>query len=137
MSSKVAALAKTAGGLPDVSMMNQEQFEKFLATFQQSFPAPLNKDYGYSIIVLSHGFVYIGDITMVGEELTIGRALNIRQWGTSKGLGQLAVEGPQKDTVLDRCGTIYVPKLAVIHIMSVAKNAHDKWQKHPQLVGHI
>jgi hypothetical protein len=130
------ALAETS----DVQFLNQDQFKAFLAKLEElhttSFPAPMVKDYGYSIVVLSHGFVYAGDVTLVGEELVIGRPLNIRQWGTTKGLGQLAVEGPQKDTVLDRCGNIYAPKLALIHIMSVADLARKRWENRDELKGH-
>lgn len=124
----------------DVQFLNQDQFQQFLNRLddmmQRSFPAPLIKDYGYSIVVLSHGFVYVGDVSLVGEELIIGRPLNIRQWGTTKGLGQLAVEGPQKDTVLDRCGSIFAPKLALIHIMSVCDSARRRWDARDELKGH-
>lgn len=104
--------------------------------WQESFPAPMNKDYGYAIVVLSHGFVYVGDVSLVGEELTIGRALNVREWGTTKGLGQLAVEGPLKGTVLDRCGTIYAPKLALIHIMTVGDAPRKRWEARDELKSH-
>lgn len=132
------AMAKVAAN--DVQFLNQDQFETFLKEIDEmalrSFPAPLIKDYGYSIVVLSHGFVYAGDVSLVGEELVIGRPLNVRQWGTTKGLGQLAVEGPQKDTVLDRCGNIYAPKLALIHIMSVGDTARKRWEARDELKGH-
>lgn len=124
----------------DVQFLNQDQFDQFLKRFDEvmlrSFPAPLIKDYGYSIVVLSHGFVYVGDVSLVNDELIIGRPLNVRQWGTTKGLGQLAVEGPQKDTVLDRCGNIFAPKLALIHIMKVSDPAIRRWEARDELKGH-
>lgn len=117
---------------PLANCMSDAQFEAFM---DRAFPS-LTKDYGYAIVVLSHGFVYVGDVTLVGDELAIGRALNVRQWGTSKGLGQLTIEGPQKETVLDRCGGITAPRLALIHIMGVTPAAKKNWEKNPVLVGH-
>ncbi len=41
-------------------------------------------------------------------------AVVIRQWGTTKGIGQLALEGVQSGTVLDHCGTAMIPHHAVV-----------------------
>ncbi len=117
---------------PQANVMSDAQFDAFMG---RAFPH-LVKDYGYQIVVLSHGFVYVGDVSMVGEEISIGRALNVRQWGTTKGLGQLTIDGPQKETVLDRCGGITAPKLALIHMMKVTPQAQKNWEKNPILIGH-
>jgi hypothetical protein len=74
------------------------------------------------IVVLDRGFVYVGNVTENGENLVIENARNIRRWGTTKGLGQLAIEGPQSDTVLDPAGTVTAPKRAVIHTLACKTN---------------
>lgn len=126
-----APFTAPTGGLSD------EQFQHMLGEMRGWFaPAWEQKDYGFAIVVLSHGFVYAGDVSVVGEEVIIGRPLNIRHWGTTKGLGQLAVEGPQKDTQLDRCGTIHAPLLALIQIMNVIDSVKPKWEQHQMLKGH-
>lgn len=63
-------------------------------------------NHGFCIVVLDKGFVYVGNLTTDDKFITITDARNIRRWGTSKGLGQLALEGEQADTILDSVGTV-------------------------------
>jgi len=65
------------------------------------------------IVVLQRGWVVVGRVSKDGQELVIENASVIRRWGTAKGLGQLAA-GPQKDTVLDKAGTVRAHELAVV-----------------------
>ena len=82
-------------------------------------------DLGFQIAVLDRGFVYIGDVKTDSEWCVISGARNIRRWGTTKGLGQLALEGPQADTTLDDTGTVRAPMRAVIALISCDKR---KWK---------
>lgn len=75
------------------------------------------------IVVLQRGWVVVGDVNKVGDELVIEDASVIRIWGTTKGLGEL-VNGPTKSTVLDKAGTITVHQLAVVFALDVDV---DKW----------
>ena len=78
------------------------------------------KKLGKQIAVLDRGFVYVGEVTVDGEFVTIAQARNIRRWGTTKGLGQLAESGPTATTVLDSAGEVTVPLKAVIHLIKCA-----------------
>ena len=69
------------------------------------------------IAVLDRGFVYIGYCSLDGDILTISRAQNIRRWGTSNGLGELALKGPQPNTKINEVGTVRAPRTAVIHLI--------------------
>jgi hypothetical protein len=62
--------------------------------------------HGLCIVVLDKGFVYVGELETDGKLMTLRKARNIRRWGTERGLGQLALEGPQDGTALDECGTV-------------------------------
>ena len=75
------------------------------------------KDLGLQIVVCDRGFVYVGQTVVDGEFVTITSARNIRKWGTTKGLGQLAESGPTRDTVLDNAGELLVPLKSVIHFI--------------------
>lgn len=78
-------------------------------------------DLGKQIVVLDRGFVYVGDVTIKGDYVTIKNAKNIRRWGTSKGLGEL-LEGPLPNTATDPVtGAILVPARAVIHFIAIKK----------------
>jgi hypothetical protein len=71
---------------------------------------------GFAIAVLDRGFVYVGDVTCDDQWCVITNAKNIRQWGTTNGLGEL-VSGPTSKTVLDQVGTVRAPMRAVISII--------------------
>jgi len=73
---------------------------------------------GRQIVVLDRGFVYVGDVTLAGDFVTIESAQNVRRWGTSKGLGELAAKGPQRNTVLDPAGTVRAPMRALITLIA-------------------
>ncbi len=69
------------------------------------------------IVIVQSGWVFVGDLTHVPHSLTEIRLENasvVRVWGTSRGLGQLALSGPRKDTVLDPCGTVDIPMNSVL-----------------------
>jgi hypothetical protein len=81
-----------------------------------------NVEMGAQIVVLDRGFVYQGNtVSRQGDTVTIQGAKNIRRWGTTKGLGQLAADGPQAATVLDEAGTVVAPLRAVIHFIKCSK----------------
>ena len=79
---------------------------------------------GLQIVVLDRGFVYIGRVESDDDWIYIKDALNIRVWGTTKGLGQL-VSGPTSDTKLDPVGNIRAPMRALISLIEVDE---DEWK---------
>jgi hypothetical protein len=66
------------------------------------------------IVVIISGWVAIGDVTEHEDRLTIDDASVIRAWGTTAGLGEIALNGPTQSTVLDPAGVVEVYKPAVI-----------------------
>lgn len=60
---------------------------------------------GTKIVVLQRGWVMVGDYYRDGDECTLSNSKVIRRWGTTKGLGELAKNGPTNDTILDDAGT--------------------------------
>ena len=83
-------------------------------------------DHGIQIVVLDRGFVYIGRAKTDQDWLFLTDASNIRRWGTSKGLGELAACGPTSETKLDKTGTLKAPLKSVISLIAVAE---EIWQK--------
>ena len=72
---------------------------------------------GYAIAVVDRGFVYVGRAEVNGEWCVMTDARNIRRWGTTKGLGELALQGPQENTVLDPVGAVRIPLRALVHLL--------------------
>ncbi len=69
------------------------------------------------IVIVDRGWVYVGEYKHEKDFLIITNAQNIRQWGTTRGLGQLALEGPTPSTRLDLYGIVRVPLRAVISVI--------------------
>jgi hypothetical protein len=68
------------------------------------------------IVVVVSGWVFVGEYEF-DKALNCVRLENascIRSWGTTAGLGQLALKGPQKATVLDFTGVVDVPLNSVV-----------------------
>ena len=72
------------------------------------------------IVIAQRGWVFVGDVTRTESEVTIENAAVVRRWGTNRGLGQIASEGPTSSTVLDPCPTVRIHPLAVIATMDCA-----------------
>ena len=67
------------------------------------------------ILVLQRGWVVVGDLAKdTADSVELTNASVIRRWGTTRGLGQLAIEGPKKATILDACGTVSAHPLAIV-----------------------
>lgn len=78
----------------------------------------LNNNYaGKKIVVLTNGWVLMGNYSP--EDLKLTQASVIRVWGTERGLGQIALEGPAPQTVLDPCGTVLLNEPAILFMIDV------------------
>ena len=77
-----------------------------------------------SIVILQRGWVFIGDLSKHGDEFTLSDAQNIQRWGTTEGLGQLALSGPTVNTELKPAGTVRFHELTVVARLDVDES---KW----------
>jgi len=78
-------------------------------------------EHGLQIAVLDRGFIYVGHVATDGEWCYIANAWNIRRWGTSRGLGELA-NGPLPDTKLDPVGSVRMPLRTLQHMIAAEVN---------------
>lgn len=80
------------------------------------------------IVVLQRGWVMVGRFEKNGSECKLHNASVIRNWGSTKGLGEIAMNGPTKDTKLDKCGgLVEFDYLTVVATLSVEES---KWIGH-------
>ena len=78
------------------------------------------------ILVVKLGWVLVGEIVEeTAAHITIAGAFCIRRWGTTKGLGQLAREGKQKETIMDPIGSVYIERDALLFRIDCNK---EKWK---------
>jgi len=79
------------------------------------------------IVVLQRGWVMIGRLERNGSECKLHNASVIRSWGTTKGLGELAMKGPQTNTKLDKCGGLV--EFDYLTVVSTITVKQDLWAK--------
>jgi hypothetical protein len=79
------------------------------------------------IVVLQRGWVLVGTFEQEGDKCKLHNASVIRILGTTKGLGQLADEGPTENTILDKCHKL-VEFNELTMILSISCR-EEKWQK--------
>lgn len=79
------------------------------------------------IVILQRGWVAVGYFTQKDDECELNKASIIRKWGTTKGLGEIAQQGPTKNTVLDSCPTLRFHRMTVISTMDCVES---KWKSH-------
>ena len=85
---------------------------------------PKNSD--IKIVVLQRGWVMIGRYSKDGDICTLENAHVIRVWGTTKGLGELALEGKQSGTKLDKAGHV---EFHILTVVATVNCDDSKWDK--------
>jgi hypothetical protein len=76
------------------------------------------------IVILQRGWVMVGRFSQDKENCKLENAHVVRIWGTTSGLGQIAIDGPTKTTVLDKCPTVRFHELTVIATIDCVE---EKW----------
>ena len=88
--------------------------------------APLTKTGDIKIVILQRGWVMIGRFERKGSDCKLYNASVIRNWGTTKGIGEIAQNGPTKDTTLDTCGgLVEFDYLTVVALIAVNEKKWD------------
>ena len=65
------------------------------------------------MVVLQRGWILVGIYNENGDEITVSKSKSIRNWGTTKGLGEIT-KGPTSKTILDEMGFVQAHKLTVV-----------------------
>lgn len=80
------------------------------------------------IVVLQRGWVMVGRFEKSGSECKLHNASVIRSWGTTKGLGEIAADGPTTSTKVDPTnGLVEFDYLTVVATISCNKSAWAKY----------
>jgi hypothetical protein len=78
------------------------------------------------LVVMDKGFVSVGKYTKTKEGVKLEHAAVVRYWGTSRGLGEIAENGPTDTTRLDKTPTEMIPWHAVIKTIDCDES---KWRE--------
>lgn len=88
--------------------------------------APISKGNEVRICVLQRGWVMVGYYKRDGDSCSLTQASVIRNWGTTKGLGEIAADGPKSSTKLDPTnGLVEFHRLTEVCTIVCAE---DKWK---------
>ena len=80
------------------------------------------------IVVLQRGWVIVGKFEKSGSECKMHGVSVIRNWGTTRGLGEIAGNGPTKDTKLDPTnGLVEFDYLTVVATISCNQTVWKKY----------
>jgi len=70
------------------------------------------------IVVLDRGWVMVGQLEKDGDEYLLINGHVIRRWGTTEGLGELAMKGPLPETKLEKIPLVKFHKNQLIFTIS-------------------
>lgn len=84
------------------------------------------KNSNIKIVILQRGWVFIGRWSQEGDVCALDNAYSIRVWGTNAGLGQLALEGRQSSTKLDKAGRVEFHPLTIVATLNAKEELWDK-----------
>ena len=104
------------------SLQNEDQTprnERNQVTTKKSAP-------NIRIVILQRGWVMVGRYAQEGSQCTLDGAYVVRFWGTTKGLGELASDGPLAQTKLDAVPHVEFHALTVIATIQCEAS---KWAK--------
>ena len=80
----------------------------------------------WKIIVLQRGWVIVGKLERDGDHCKVHNASVLRNWGTTKGLGEIAKAGPTSSTKVDSCNGL-VEFHYLTSVMTISCN-EEKWK---------
>lgn len=102
----------------EVDMRGKELLQLICSIIDEESVDNIHKDeHGkWRIVVLQRGWVAVGRLFKHGNNCILENASVIRRWGTTKGLGEIALNGPTEKTVLDKCSNLRFHELGIMEI---------------------
>lgn len=84
------------------------------------------KNSNIKIVILQRGWVFIGRWSEDGDKCALDNAYVIRRWGTTDGLGELALGGKNSDTKLDKAGRVEFHRLTIVATLNAKE---ELWER--------
>lgn len=97
----------------DLTIGQVKEVASFAAGIGGCKPSVASTDADVRIVILQRGWVVVGYYRRELGRVLVTRASVIRNWGTTKGIGEL-VTGPTSSTNLDPCGEVDAHELAEV-----------------------
>jgi hypothetical protein len=89
----------------------------------------ISSDSPIKIVILQRGWVVVGRFSQEGHNCKLDNAAVIRKWGTTKGLPEIALDGPTKNTVLDKLLSMPI-RFHELTVIAMIDCEASKWIAH-------
>lgn len=110
----------------DLDNLTIKQFKELSCLFKNKTKQKEVDDGSIRICVLQRGWIVVGRFSQKGSECKLTDASVIRVWGTSKGLGEIALNGPNSATKLDACPDVVFHELVGVFQIICEKSKWDE-----------
>jgi hypothetical protein len=100
-----------------IKQLIEDEVRKMLTGETDEHVQPTMRGSKFKIVIAQRGFVFAGECYEYGDYIVLHNAVNIRRWGTTKGLGELAEKGNLTNTKADGAGVVRLHKLAVVAML--------------------
>ncbi len=104
--------------------MLKEEFQKEFSN-QNDTNSLAKEESTIKILILQRGWITVGNVKKENGYFISENSSVIRKWGTTKGIGELAFNGPTEETKLDKCGTVRAHELTTVAIIDCNS---EKWE---------
>lgn len=111
----------------DINNLTIGQARELASLFGNSQPAKAIVPPSLKIAILQRGWICIGIYSQSGSECFLEQAKVIRVWGTTAGIGELALNGPTSKTVLDDAGLVRFHELNAVAVIDCDA---EKWRSY-------
>lgn len=102
------------------------QINQLKNLFKDGHPETQQAHLGWNIVILQRGWVVVGNLFKTGPRYTLEDGAVIRTWGTTRGLGEIASNGPTEKTILDPIPTTTFHELTMVACMACNKRLWEK-----------
>jgi len=108
-------------------METKADIQKVIVDGKDYVPAEtkIDIDSPVKIIILQRGWCMVGRFERKGSDCKLHQSSVIRDWGTTKGLGEIALNGPTSNTKLDK--TYGVVEFDYLTVVATIACEESKW----------
>ena len=114
----IVRIVKTKGkqvNLDDLTLGEVKKLKYILGAEAPKIPEDCcEESKGPHIVILQRGWVFVGNLFRIGQDYRLENAYCVRNWGATKGLGEIALNGPTDKTVLDESPQVSIHELTVV-----------------------
>ena len=126
---RLITITKQEKSCTNITGQNKKENNKMKKVIIDEIEYVANEQKGnVKIVILQRGWVMVGRFERNGSDCKLNNASVIRSWGTTNGLGEIAKNGPNFNTKLDKTnGLVEFDYLTVVASISCEEKSWEKY----------